>query len=86
MEAEVSTLVRDVTGGRGVNVVLEPHGTALLEDDLAVIGPGGRIVLFDNAGGGQLASLPDVERLFAANASVGGFSLAAWPRRCRHAS
>jgi NADPH2:quinone reductase len=73
-------LVKDVRAhlsGRGVDVVLDPQGTTLLDQDLEVLAPGGRIVLFGNASGTQLQGLPPPARLFAANASLGGFSLAA---------
>jgi NADPH2:quinone reductase len=60
-----------------MEVVLDPQGTALLDQDLAVLAPGGRIVLFGNAGGAALGALPPTGQLCAANASVGGFSLAA---------
>ncbi len=59
-----------------VDVVLDPQGTDCLEDDLAVLVPGGRIVLFGNAGGNPLEDVP-TGRLFGGNASVGGFSLEA---------
>jgi len=70
-------LIRSAAGGAGVDVVLDPQGTALLEMDLAALAPGGRIIVFGNAGGGAVSQLPDLGRLFAGNASVGGFSLAA---------
>ena len=40
------------TNGVGADIVLDPQGTVLLDTDLAVTAPGGRIVLFGNAGGG----------------------------------
>ena len=43
---------------RGVDVVLDPSGTTLLELDLAVAAPGARIALFGNAGGGVPGPLP----------------------------
>jgi NADPH2:quinone reductase len=69
--------VRSATDGRGVDVVLDPQGTAWLDHDLDALAPGGRIVLFGNAGGAMLDPLPPTGRLYGANASVGGFSLAA---------
>ena len=74
------TLAADVRGflaGGGVDVVLDPQGTVWLEQDLAVLAPGGRVIVFGNAGGGGLDALPPAQRLLAENASVGGFSLAA---------
>lgn len=67
--------VRAATGGRGVDVVLDPLGTSMLDVDLAVAAPGGRIVLFGNAGGGELAPLPPVGRLIGGNVAIGGFSI-----------
>ncbi|MFJ6622246.1 zinc-binding alcohol dehydrogenase family protein [Kitasatospora sp. NPDC091335] len=66
--------VRAATGGRGVDLVLDPLGTAALDLDLAVAAPGARIVLFGNAGGGAVADLPPLGRLMAGNLTVTGFS------------
>jgi NADPH2:quinone reductase len=73
------TLADDVRAltARGVDVVLDPQGTAQLDQDLAALAPGGRITLFGNATGAALAPLPPTGLLYARNASVGGFSLAA---------
>jgi NADPH2:quinone reductase len=48
----------------------------MLDLDLDVLAAGGRIVLFGNATGATLDPLP-AGRLFGANASIAGFSLAA---------
>jgi len=69
--------VRTATGGRGVDIVLDPQGTTFLDQDLAMLAPTGRIILFGNASGGALAPLPPTHLLYSNNASVGGFSLAA---------
>ncbi|MFI5646416.1 zinc-binding alcohol dehydrogenase family protein [Kitasatospora sp. NPDC051705] len=66
--------VRAAAGGRGVDLVLDPLGTDALELDLDVAAPGGRIVLFGNAGGGAVADLPPLARLMAGNLTVTGFS------------
>lgn len=58
-----------------VDVVLDPQGTTWLDADLRMLAPAGRVVLFGNASGAALEPLPS-GRLFAANASVGGFSIA----------
>ncbi|WEO78299.1 zinc-binding dehydrogenase [Cryobacterium sp. SO2] len=63
-------------GGSGVDVVLDPQGTAWLDADLRVLAPTGRVVLFGNASGAPLDPLPTGE-LYAGNASVGGFSIGA---------
>jgi NADPH2:quinone reductase len=67
--------VRELTGGRGVDVVLDSQGTDLVESDLELLATGGRVVLYGNAGGAPLAQLPGAGRLYAANASIGGFSM-----------
>ncbi len=66
--------VRERTGGRGVDLILDPQGTEWIETDLELVSPGGRIVLFGNASGTPLAPLA-VGPLFGGNASVGGFSI-----------
>lgn len=66
--------VLDATGGRRVNLVLDPHGTDLLDVDLQVLAPGGRIVIFGNAAGGKPEPLPHLSRLIAGNAAIVGFS------------
>ncbi|MEV6415480.1 zinc-binding alcohol dehydrogenase family protein [Kribbella sp. NPDC051718] len=67
--------VRELTGGRGVDLILDPQGTDWIETDLELVAAGGRIVLFGNAGGAPLASLPAAGRLFGGNAAIGGFSI-----------
>jgi NADPH2:quinone reductase len=74
--------------GSGVDIVLDPQGTAWLDADLRMLAPGGRVVLFGNASGAPLDPVP-TGRLYAANAAVGGFSIAAMsaaaPRRVQFA-
>jgi NADPH2:quinone reductase len=70
--------VRTAAGGRGVDIVLDPQGTTFLDQDLAMLAPGGRVILFGNASGGALAPLPPTGLLYGKNASVGGFSLEAF--------
>lgn len=62
--------------GAGVNVVLDPQGTEWLDTDLRMLAPTGRIVLFGNATGAALDPIT-TGRLYAGNAAVGGFSIAA---------
>ncbi len=78
-DSDLTEKVRAVVGG-GVDIVLDPLGTSMLDVDLAVAAPGGRVVLFGNANGGQLASLPPVGRLISSNLAVGGFSLSSLTR------
>lgn len=69
----------------GVDVVLDPLGTTMLDADLAVLAPRGRVVLFGNAGGEQAGALPSLGQLIGGNVTVSGFSLrrlsATAPRR-----
>jgi NADPH:quinone reductase len=74
-DADLAQALREETGGRGADVILDPQGTDLLELDLALAAPGARIVLFGNAAGGTLGPLPPAGALFAGNAMIGGFSL-----------
>jgi NADPH2:quinone reductase len=67
--------VRELTSGRGVDVVLDSQGTDMVESDLDLLAPGGRVVLYGNAGGAPLAQLPAAGRLYAGNASIAGFSI-----------
>ncbi len=66
--------IREAAPG-GVDVVLDPTGTALLDLDLEVSAPGARIVLFGNPGGGAPAPLPGLGRLIGGNVSIAGFSM-----------
>jgi NADPH2:quinone reductase len=73
----LTSAIRECTGDRPIDLVLDPQGTSLLDLDLDVLAAGGRIVLFGNATGATLDPLPAASRLFGANASIAGFSLAA---------
>lgn len=73
-DAGLEEAIRAATGGAGADIVLDPLGTRALRTDLAVTAPGGRIVLFGNAGGEQ-DPLPPAGRLIGGNLSVGGFSM-----------
>jgi len=74
---DLAVRVRALTDGRGVDVVLDPQGSALIGTDLALASPGARIVVFGNAGGGPMSPLPSPGELMGRNASVAGFSLSA---------
>ncbi|MFG1869106.1 quinone oxidoreductase family protein [Micromonospora arborensis] len=82
---DLTKAVRAATGGAGVDIVLDPLGTTMIETDLGVTAPGGRIVLFGNAGGGDQAALPPAGRLIGGNLAISGFSIsrlwATAPRR-----
>ena len=82
---DLGAAVRAATGGAGADIVLDPLGTTMLETDLVLTAPGGRIVLFGNAGGGQQVPLPPAGRLIGGNLAISGFSIsrlwATAPRR-----
>ncbi|MFJ4189790.1 zinc-binding alcohol dehydrogenase family protein [Kitasatospora sp. NPDC089509] len=73
-DEQLADAVRTATSGRGVDLVLDPLGTTTLELDLTVTAPGGRIVLFGNAGGGEVGTMPTLGQLMGGNLSVTGFS------------
>ena len=72
---DLAEAIRAATDGAEVDIVLDPLGTTMLQTDLAVTAPGGRIVLFGNAGGGEQAPLPPAGRLIGGNLAIGGFSI-----------
>ena len=84
-DEDLGAAVRAATGGAGADIVLDPLGTTMLETDLVLTAPGGRIVLFGNAGGGQQVPLPPAGRLIGGNLAISGFSIsrlwATAPRR-----
>jgi NADPH:quinone reductase len=61
--------------GRGVDVVLDPLGTSMVEFDLEVAAPGARIALFGNPSGGAPSPLPPLGRLIGGNVALAGFSM-----------
>lgn len=71
---DLADVVRAAAGG-GVDIVLDPTGTSLLDTDLEIAAPGGRIVLFGNPGGGQPGPLPPLGRLIGGNVAIAGFSM-----------
>ena len=73
-EAGLAEAVRTVAP-EGVDVILDPVGTALLDLDLSISAPGGRVVLFGNAAGGAQPPLPPAGRLIGGNVGVLGFSI-----------
>jgi len=73
---QLADRIAAAVGDHGVDIVFDPQGTSQLDTDLAVLSPGGRIVVFGNAGGGTVGDAPSVSALVGANAAVGGFSLA----------
>lgn len=65
--------VREAIGGRGVDVILELVGAAYWEDDLAMLAPGGRLLLVGLVGGSQVSA--DLGRLLNGNLRIIGSTL-----------
>lgn len=86
---EVLVRGADFSAAGEFDVILDPHGTRYIDDDLTMAAAGGRILLFGNASGEVLGSLPPASALFPRSLSIGGFSLkglsAADPARVRRA-
>ncbi len=80
-EGLVAAVLDAVPGG--VDLILDPMGTAALETDLALARPGGRIVVFGNADGGP-QELPALYRLMAANVSIGGMTISGLAANAPH--
>lgn len=81
--------VRARLADRQITTVLDSQGTQWLDHDLELLAPGGRVVLFGNAGGDSFAPMPPATTLMRKNLAVGGFSLAGFsassPGRMRDA-
>jgi NADPH2:quinone reductase len=70
-------LVRDATGGRGVDAVFDSVGRPTQAASLAMLAPYGRLVFFGEAGGRPEPVDPDA--LYGRNLSVGAWLLPADP-------
>lgn len=68
--------VADLTGGRGVDLVVDPVGGDRFTDSLRSLAPGGRLLVIGFTAG----SIPEVKvnRLLLTNASVVGVGWGAW--------
>ncbi|MGW2745132.1 quinone oxidoreductase family protein [Streptomyces sp. NPDC001450] len=66
--------VRQATGGRGVDLVLDPVGGDTLRAGLASLAPFGRLVSFGNAGSAEPWTVGQPE-LYPLGISVAGFSI-----------
>lgn len=66
--------VRDHTGGRGVDVVVDPIGGPAFDDAIRVLAPEGRLLVLGFASGGGIPTVK-VNRLLLRNVSVVGVGL-----------
>ncbi|WP_460106963.1 quinone oxidoreductase family protein [Streptomyces sp. YKOK-J1] len=66
--------VREATGGRGADLVLDPVGGDTLREGLASLAPFGRLVSFGNASSAEPWSVGQPE-LYPLGVSVAGFSI-----------
>ncbi|MCX5332292.1 MULTISPECIES: zinc-binding dehydrogenase [unclassified Streptomyces] len=66
--------VREATGGRGVDLALDPVGGDTFRSSLAALAVYGRLVSFGNASGAAAWSVGQPE-LYPSGVSVGGFSI-----------
>ena len=73
-DGRLAESVLAAAGGQ-VDVILDPTGTDLLDVDLQLAAPGGRIALFGNPGGAQPGPLPPLGTLIGGNIALAGFSM-----------
>jgi NADPH2:quinone reductase len=73
---ELAERVREITNGKGADVILDSVGGARRRDALELLAPGGRLVVYGNASGEPEADLPSAS-LRTSNQSVLGFSITA---------
>lgn len=64
----------------GFDLILDPLGTTLVQEDLSLLRPGGTLVLLGNAAGAPTGPLPSFGTLLGANAAVAGLSHRAFLR------
>jgi NADPH2:quinone reductase len=74
-------VVREVTGGRGVDLVIESVGGDVLAQSLDCLRPTGRLVSV-GASSGRSTSRFRLHTLFEKGIMVGGFTLGLWLRDC----
>ncbi len=68
--------VKELTGGRGVDLALEMTSGAMFEQTLSVLAPFGRMVVYGTAGRERAAVAPP--RLIPFNHTVTGYYVSAW--------
>jgi NADPH:quinone reductase len=70
--------VRDLTGGRGVDVILDPVGGHVFDESMRCIAPFGRLLIVGFTGG--RAALAKTNHLLIKDAEVIGFTIGALSR------
>jgi NADPH:quinone reductase len=75
-----SDRVRELTGGRGVDLVLDPVGGAVRSESIELLAPFGRLAAFGDAGGHPDLTLP-LQPLWKNTRLVGGFNIGDLARR-----
>ena len=84
---DVAERIKELTGGVGANVYVDPVGGEMFDAALHTIVPGGRILIVGFAGG-KIPQIP-ANRLLVKNVTVVGFTLSMWresaPERLRSA-
>jgi len=69
--------VRELTDGRGVDIVLDPVGGDRFTDSIRSLAPSGRVVVIGFTGGGDIPTVK-VNRLLLNNVDVVGAGWGAW--------
>jgi NADPH:quinone reductase-like Zn-dependent oxidoreductase len=69
--------VKDITNGRGIDVILDNMGAKYLEDHVRLLATGGRLAVIGMQGGSK--GILDLAALFARRASISASSLRARP-------
>ncbi|MGW6195803.1 quinone oxidoreductase family protein [Kribbella sp. NPDC055110] len=72
--------VRELTGGRGVDLVLDPVGGPVRAESIELLAPFGRLAAFGDAGGHPDLTVP-VQPLWKNTRLVGGFNIGDLARR-----
>jgi NADPH2:quinone reductase len=79
-EEDLAARVGELTGGRGVDVVLESVGGTLAESAFSTLSPLGRMVIYGAASGSML-TIP-TEKLLGRSVTVAGFTVGLLLARC----
>lgn len=78
-EANWTDQVKQATGGKGPDIILEMVGRKIAEQSLKILAPFGRMVVF-GAASGEIAQFSGVQLMYK-NLSITGYWLTAWMQR-----